>query len=175
VLTLVPDPSILNQPADAVVQVNQPFVISATALGSFPLGYQWRFNGNNLTNAQGALMTNGPAVAAELTYTNPAAQLGDAGAYDLILSNASGSVTSAPAQVRVFSGVELTPLGASPTGFSFSFETLTGFTYQVQYTTNLGATIWLPLGPSRMGSGGSWTNQDLDATNGSRFYRVLVE
>jgi uncharacterized delta-60 repeat protein len=85
----VVDPFLTSQPASQSTNVGQTLAFSVTALGTTPLNYQWRRNGTNLTWA-----TN-----ASLTLTN--LQRTDAGNYDAIVSNASGSVTSAVAALTV--------------------------------------------------------------------------
>ena len=57
---------------------------TANATGSAPLGYQWRLNGSPIAGATGS------------SYPIPSAQRTNAGLYDVIVSNAAGSVTSAP-------------------------------------------------------------------------------
>jgi autotransporter-associated beta strand protein len=64
------------------------------------------------------------------------------------------------------------PLAASNggSGFNLSFPTLPGYSYQVQYKTNLTDAIWLPLGGSLAGDGTTKTMSDSGATR--RFYRL---
>ncbi|MEY4917535.1 MAG: hypothetical protein RL616_1448 [Verrucomicrobiota bacterium] len=70
--------------------------LTATAYGTAPMQFQWRLNGTNLVGGT----TNGFSV------TNLTA--GNAGNYDLIISDFSGSVTSAVAALTV-SGVPVAP------------------------------------------------------------------
>ena len=67
----------------------QPATFSVTAGGSQPLTYQWRANSNNIPGATGR----------SLVLTN--AQLADAGAYSVTVSNAQGSATRASATLTV--------------------------------------------------------------------------
>ena len=62
---------------------------SVTATGASPLSYQWRFNENPISGANSAVHT----------VTN--AQSSDAGSYDVVVSNTSGSVTSSVATLTV--------------------------------------------------------------------------
>jgi subtilisin-like proprotein convertase family protein len=83
-------PAIVSGPADQVATNGQTAALSVVAVGSKPLTYQWYFNGTNLL--AGA--------------TNPALVLdpvvpGEAGSYAVVVSNAYGSVTSAPASLVV--------------------------------------------------------------------------
>ena len=66
-----------------------------TASGTAPLAYQWRKGGVNLTN--GGRVSG--ATSATLTIGN--VEAGDAGSYDVIVSNSAGSVTSNAATLTV--------------------------------------------------------------------------
>ncbi len=61
----------------------------ATASGTYPLTYQWQLNGNTITGA-----TSG-----ELLITDVQPDI--AGSYTVVISNASGSVTSTPVTLTV--------------------------------------------------------------------------
>ncbi len=89
---IVNSPPIMTaQPAAVTVSAGQPMAMAAVAIGSPALAYQWRFNGTNLPGATAA------------SYSLPAAQLGDRGHFSVIITNAFGSVTSAPALLAVHS------------------------------------------------------------------------
>ena len=93
-------PIITTQPAPSsrtvAVGSNVTFSIGASGNG---LTYQWR---RNAVNIQGA-------TAATLNLTN--VQTGDSGAYDVVVSNTSGSVTSSPVALTVSDGqVEPSPV-----------------------------------------------------------------
>lgn len=83
-------PSISAQPASQTVSPGQTATFIVGASGSAPLSYQWQRNGTNVAGATGA------------SYTTPAAALSDNGAqYRVIVSNVSGSITSASATLTV--------------------------------------------------------------------------
>src|SRR5439155_11043925 len=77
-------PTIITQPQSRTVAVGRSaaFSISASVSSSTPLFYQWRFAGTNLASATAN------------AYTRTNAQLADAGAYTVVITNAAGSVTS---------------------------------------------------------------------------------
>ena len=77
-------PAITVQPASQTVSVGQNVSFSVTATGSAPLSYQWRRAGTNLVGATGSTCSLGIARADQ------------AGSYIVVVSNAAGSVTSAP-------------------------------------------------------------------------------
>ena len=83
-------------PANTNATVGSNVTFTATAYGTAPMQFQWRLNGTNLVGGT----TNGFAV------TNISAA--SAGNYDLIISDFSGSVTSAVAALTV-SGVVIAP------------------------------------------------------------------
>jgi len=82
-------PSITAQPASITVGFLDPATFTVGAIGSRPLSYQWRRAGSPISGATGA------------TLTIPGARDSDAGAYDVIVSNDSGSVTSTVAALTV--------------------------------------------------------------------------
>lgn len=88
--TSIGPPAIVTQPADQLGNAGQSVVFGVLAIGSSPLFYQWQENSTNLPGA-----TN-----ASLTVTN----LGwvDSGnRFDVVVSNAFGTVTSIPASLSV--------------------------------------------------------------------------
>lgn len=102
-----------------------------TALG--PLSYQWQFGGNNLADA-----TNS-------TFSLPSVSLSQAGNYQVVVSNAYGSITSAPALLDVrsiFASANNTLL----TGTNYTFvgptmvSLVTGFPNGSIYYTLNGST-----------------------------------
>ncbi|MEM7167916.1 MAG: immunoglobulin domain-containing protein [Planctomycetota bacterium] len=95
-LTLLSPVQITGQPGGADLCVGDSFALSVAALGSPTLTYQWRLDGNGIAGATNA------------TYDIPAAVIGDAGSYDVIVSNGCGSETSASALVNVVSRPTIT-------------------------------------------------------------------
>jgi alpha-tubulin suppressor-like RCC1 family protein len=86
-------PAITGQPQNAAVTVGQTATFTVAASGTAPLVYQWSKNGVNVNCATGA---NCP------TYTTPASTTADDGAvYSVMVSNSSGSVSSAGATLTV--------------------------------------------------------------------------
>jgi len=94
---VAPLPSITTQPANTTVTLGNPAALSASATGS-GLVYQWFRNGTLIPGATGA------------TFSIASAQVADAGSYYVVISNSSGSITSASATLLVVSAM-------SPTGF----------------------------------------------------------
>jgi len=82
-------PSITTQPQSQITQIGAGVVFTVTADGTAPLTYVWRHNGQAIS---------GPA-AVTLNLPNPLP--GDAGSYDVVVSNSLGSVTSSTATLIV--------------------------------------------------------------------------
>jgi glucose/arabinose dehydrogenase len=83
------EPFITNQPVSLTVADGQPVTLSVTALGSTPLLYQWKKNGVDIPGA----------TAATLTFAT--ATLAANGNYSVVVSNATGSVTSSAVTLTV--------------------------------------------------------------------------
>lgn len=82
-------PVILAQPASQCVFLGGNATLAVTASGTTPLSYQWQLNGINIPGA----------TTATLPLSN--VQFADGGSYTVTVNNSLGSVTSAPAVLRV--------------------------------------------------------------------------
>jgi uncharacterized repeat protein (TIGR03803 family) len=109
-LTLVPAaPVITTQPQSQTAQVGNNVTFSVVANGWPAPNFQWQFNGQNIAGQ----------TAPSLSLTN--VQFTNAGGYSVIVTNAYGSVTSAVAQLTVFTNLVVAqtnkapPLPGSPT------------------------------------------------------------
>jgi Immunoglobulin I-set domain len=89
-------PDILAQPQSLVVFPGADAQFSVTVQGSFPLFYQWRKNGINLSDG-GNISGSSSSL---LKISNASAS--DAGSYSVAVSNGFGSVTSANASLFVY-------------------------------------------------------------------------
>lgn len=81
--------AITSPPTNQTVPAGSNAVFTVAATGSTALGYQWRFNGDNLTGAN----------SSSHTITN--AQAANSGAYDVVVTDISGSITSAVATLTL--------------------------------------------------------------------------
>jgi Immunoglobulin domain len=83
-------PSITAQPTSQTVTVGQAATFTVTATGTAPLDYQWQKNGANISGATSA------------SYTTPPTTSADNGtAFQVVVSNSAGSVTSNAATLTV--------------------------------------------------------------------------
>jgi len=154
-------PIILTQPTNQTVAVGQTATFSVTAGGAAPLSFQWQKGTSNIPGAVSA------------SYTTPATVIGDSGTtYRVVVSNASGSVTSNSATLTVSGQAPaITTQPASQTvtaGQTATFTVVATGTAPLNYqwqkgTTNIaGAT-----------SASYTTPATTSADNGSQF-RVIV-
>jgi len=159
-------PIVYLQPTNQSVLAGGSAAFSVSAIGIAPLVYQWQFNGTNL-----ALVTN-----ASLVFNAVAAS--NAGSYDVAITNAYGSITSAVVTLSVL-GVPVSFVTNSG-GIQYSngqlHLTLSGLTGQgpvvIEASTNL--TQWSPVFTNPPGFG---TIQFVDPTAGNylqRYYRAVV-
>lgn len=88
-------PALQRSPETQTAEVGADVQFHAYATNSLPLLYRWYRNGGDFLNTS----TNGVLLVANL-------QLSQAGTYTAVISNALGSVTSAPAMLNVISPVE---------------------------------------------------------------------
>jgi Bacterial Ig-like domain (group 2) len=135
-------PSITSQPVNATVTVGQTATFTVGATGGSPLNYQWRRNAVNISGA------------AASTYTTPATTSSDSGAkFDVVVSNADGSVTSNAAILTVIAAevtlqsIAVTPLSPSIAAGNTQQFTATG-TYSDNSTKNItGSVTWASSNP----------------------------
>ena len=117
-------PIITAQPdATTTATVGGPAVFAVTAVGTAPLSYQWRrdgvdlLSGGRIAGAQASLMTLDPLLN------------GDAGAYDVVIINSFGSVTSAPTVLYTFDQVLDTTALTWSSGGDAPWQGQTGMTH----------------------------------------------
>jgi endonuclease/exonuclease/phosphatase family metal-dependent hydrolase len=89
VLSVITSPVITTNPVPLSVVQGATANFSVAAIGIQPLGYQWRFNGTNISGA-----TTNPYALANVQLTN-------AGNYSVLVTNSAGSVTSSIAALTV--------------------------------------------------------------------------
>jgi hypothetical protein len=84
--------AITTQPVAQSASTGGTVTLSVVATGNSSVSYQWRKAGGNITD-------NASAFTASLVLAN--AQTADSGTYDVVVTNASGSLTSATVAVSV--------------------------------------------------------------------------
>ncbi len=124
-LSVFMPPGISVPPQNTAVIVGSNAVLSVTATGSTPLGYQWQKDGAILSNGGRISGATSNVLTIAATITN------DAGGYSVSLSNIVGSLTSTPATLTVLVPATFTSAtnASGRQGAFFSFtNTATGTT-----------------------------------------------
>ena len=136
-LTVLRQPQITQQPATQNVGLNASATLTVTATGG-SLTYQWRKSGAPISEATAA------------TYTLPSVQVADSGAYDVVITNPLGNITSSAAILTVVSPPQITVQPASLT-----INQGTSATFSVA-ATGLGNTFqWRKTGAAIPGATGA--------------------
>jgi autotransporter-associated beta strand protein len=115
-LSVLTPPSVSVQPLGGSVAVGASRSLSVTATGSAPLTFQWRKAGTALTGEVGP------------TLSVAAAQMSDAGTYDVVVSNSAGTTTSLGAVLNVMNGVAF---ASQPVGLTVAAGSLASFSASV--------------------------------------------
>jgi len=119
-------PTITAQPANQSVNVNQMATFTVVANGTAPLRYQWQ---------QGGTMISG---ATSSSYTTPAVTQADNGStFQVVVSNAAGSVTSNPATLTVTSTAVKPTITTQPANQSVNVNQMATFTVVANGTAPL--------------------------------------
>ena len=158
-------PVILTQPAGQIVYPGTNVVLTVTADGAPPLGYQWQFNGGNLPGATDSVLFLGNV------GTN------QTGNYRVVVSNTVSMVTSSNALLTVRGpfapsiarGSTLRYLNGH---FEFNVTGEPGQNLTIQVSTNLTDWDFLSVLTNQ---NGSVPFSEAVTNRGSRFYRVRQE
>ncbi len=137
-LTTNAPPLIASQPVSQTVPLGGTAVFSVSATGSAPLSYQWQTNGGS---GWGNLANGGQISGATsnlLTISNATVNL--ALAYQVIVTNNFGAVTSTPVATLTETGI---PTPVAIPNFSFEAQSVNPGTYSITTPTS-----WSVTGPS---------------------------
>ena len=113
-----------SQPQSLVVPLGGSATFAALASGTPVISYQWRKDGAAIAHATGS------------SYSLASTQLGDAGSYDVVISNAAGTATSAEAVLTVNASYTITTTSSPSAGGTTSG----GGTFASGATTTVVAT-----------------------------------
>lgn len=154
-LTITTGPVITNPPQSLAVNIGADATFTVGASGATPLSYQWRFNTVNLSGATNA------------SYTRTNAQLADAGNYTVVITNASGSITSGVAVLTVnqtTTGELVTLAGWNVSGLSAYGASPLPPTTNASHLTVVGLTRGVGVGTSGSAAGSAWGGNGFDST-----------
>jgi uncharacterized repeat protein (TIGR02543 family) len=187
---IVATPQIIVPPKDSPATNGQTVAFSVTASGSKPLGYQWQFRVTG-TNAWADLANGSNAwgsVVSGSTTTNltiSAATTNDIGYYQVIVTNAFGSVTSSVAALTI----TLIPVITSQPG-NATFNTNTTASFSVAAIGYQPLSYLWYSGTNQLVNGSYFTNgsdnaqslinstnltiQGISSTNFSAGFQVII-
>ena len=127
VTTAAVAPTITTQPVNQTVTAGQTATFTVVAAGTAPLNYQWQKNGADIAGATGA------------SYTTPATATTDSGStFDVVVTNAAGTVTSSAATLTV-NPAPASAIQVSSTAITFASEVVGTTTSQGLIVTNTGS------------------------------------
>jgi hypothetical protein len=155
-------PTVTVDPQSVTTSLDQAITLNVMAVGTSPMTYRWRFNGADIAGATNTMLA--------LNH----AQLSDAGAYSVAVSNALGSTLSGAATVRVIAPFAIGSVSRSGGDIAFSFASQPGVLYSITYKLKLSDPQWLPLAIVT-GNGGILRVTDPSPAEPVRFYRVLAQ
>jgi hypothetical protein len=167
VVTPAVAPSILTAPQSQTVVVGGAASFSVSASGTATLDYQWQFNGVNVPGATSS------------TLSFSAAQAADAGFYQVVISNAIGTMTSSAAALNV-TGVPVSfvtgggGIQASNGAITLALTNLTG-QGQVVVEASSDLSQWTPVFTNASAFGGFQFTDNISTNLPSRYYRAVVE
>ncbi len=109
-------PAITTQPTSQTATAGTSVSFAVVASGTATLTYQWRKGGTAISGATAA------------TYTLGAVATGDAGSYDVVVSNSQGSVTSSAATLTVTSTSTAPSITTQPASLTVALGASANFT-----------------------------------------------
>ncbi len=152
-------PAITVQPQPLTVSRQTTVALNVVADGTAPLAYQW-WRDNTILNQQ----TN-----ASLLLMNPSSK--DSGAYTVAITNASGAITSDPANVQVITGPQ-TLMNLASNWMISAFPSTRGYQYTADCSTDGTLNAWWPWATAFPDYGGViWLTNTIQG-DGSLFLRV---
>jgi hypothetical protein len=165
-------PFVVAQPAGATNLAGSTVVLNVAAAGSGPLNFQWRMNG--------ASLADGPSVSG-VESTNlvlEAVSLTNTAAYDVVISNTFGVVTSAVATLLVLPPPQITL--ARLAGISLLLSGNGGYagqSYELLTATNLTQPLadWTPVSTNVLAADGSFSvtiSAAVESTVPQRYYAL---
>ena len=148
-------PTILMPPQSQTAEDGGVVSLAALVTGFPPPTYQWFFNGNAIAGCTNSVLSLSGVQASSI------------GAYTLVVRNAAGAITSAPAMLNVIAAVERRPvLGVRVTG-------QTGSLLNVDYANSLSlAPNWTTLGSVSLTSTSQYYFDLAAPLPPQRFYRA---
>lgn len=160
VVSYVAPPRISSQPVSKSVNPNADVVLNVNATGSPAPVYQWYVNG-----------VPAPGIGNNV-LSIPGFQLANQGTYTVVISNAAGVVTSAPAVLLLDVPPAFTSIGVNNGAFSLQISGAIGTNYVIEGSTDL--INWIPLYTNTALTGTLNFTDPNAGTTINRFYRGIT-
>ena len=156
-------PSITSQPTAETVTAGQSASFSVMAAGTAPLSYQWQKKGSNISGATSASYSTPPTTSADSGST-----------FDVVVSNAAGSVTSQQVTLTVNVGSAAPTIGTQPANQTVTAGQAATFSVVATGTAPL-SYQWQMNGSSISGATvASYTTPVTTTANSGQQFRVTV-
>ena len=124
--------------------------------------------GSDSVTLSGSVGLAGANVGAQAITSFDGLTLGGGAVWNYTLAGASGTVTITGG------GVTLGGISVSGTQFIFSYPTVSGQTYQLQYCTDLSSGAWLPAGGPVLGTGAPVSTTNSIDSSMQMFFRLSI-
>ena len=154
-------PVITQPPLSRTLGAGASTLLSFGLTGDGPFTYQWRLNSSPISGA-----TNPTLALSAVTASQ-------AGRYDVVVTGAGGSATSAPASVGLF-GLEWA-LGGGGIQPLLTLDCAPGTRFRLEHSWNLSPTNWSLLSPVTLGGSRFYYVDTFDTNRLMRFYRAVPE
>ncbi len=154
-----------SSPQSQSASAGETVTFAAGASGTSAVGYQWFFDGTNIAGATSSTLV--------LTNVQPA----QSGTYYVVVSNASGTITSSNAVLTVtgsFTAPQLIDLKYAGQTLSVSVMSQAGAVYAFEYKNALTDAAWTPV-QTTPGTGGLLPFTDPGPLPKMRFYRIRIQ
>ena len=154
-------PVITRQPGSRTLSAGSTSTLSFELTGDAPFSYQWRFNGAPLAGRSDSSLVLAQVTAAQ------------AGLYEVVVTGAAGTVTSAPALVALF-GLDLVS-GESATVPLLILDAAPGTTFRLDSAADPSFTNCTFLITNTLQDGQLYYVDEAVAGQSRRFYRAVPQ
>ena len=154
-VTVTDSPSIATQPRSATILAGTSQTLEVEAVGA-GLSYQWFKNGTAIAGA-----------------TRPAYDASETGTYDVVVTNAAGSVSSSPATIAVSATLAAPAITSQPAALTVNAGTRAAFVVGASGTSV--AYQWYRNGTASAGAPGARYPRPGAAANDAGIYTVTVK
>lgn len=160
-------PVITQQPVSRAVAEGGTATFTVAAAGGGPLQYQWR-RGPASPSAANIVGATGAA----LVLNNITAS--DAGDYHVLVSNPAGGLYSANVTLTLQAATALQMTLESGNACVFTFSSLIGSSYTVEFKDTLEDVLWTPL-ETLAGNGSVLSITNFVTNSPTRFFRLRID